>query len=635
MPRREGRRRGDRGHPARHARGRRERVGRPRRWPPASARRATRSSCARRRARRRRRRYGTLSEIALALKAGKPVVGVGTWEIARRERRSRVMRVAGPGRSGRAVLRALGSCPGVDSAAWPSASSYLRTPRPSGGARRRAASRRPYLDALRAYAGREPGAPPRAGPQGRPRRRPAARRGARRARARARHPALTHGIDVGPGAHAVPAGAALAAEAWGAERTLVPDQRRVAGQPRGGLALAHDGRRHRRAAQRALEHDRRADPLRHAAHVHGARARPGARHRALHHAGDARPRARPRRPDAVGATVVSPTYFGAVADVRALADVAHAHGVPLIVDEAWGAHLAFHEDLPEHALAARRRPRRLEHAQDRGVAHAVGDAPPRRRVRGPARRERGGPLRHARRVDQPELAAARLRSTPRGATPPWTATSCSSETMRGAGRHARGHPRDSRPRRARRALRRAPGRAFDYDPLRLAIDVRGTGATRLRARARAARDRRHQPRAGRRERHGRGVRDGRAGAPSRAARLVAALQRAVERVEQRRRPRPQREFAPPPPWGELAMGPREAFFAPQEVVAGARRGGPDRRRVARRLPARRSRTCCPGERLTAETLEYVQQTLELGGSLRGASDRRLDTVRVVAESVPR
>ena len=56
-------------------------------------------------------------------------------------------------------------------------------------------------------------------------------------------------------------------------------------------------------------------------------------------------------PDAVGATVVSPTYFGAVADVAGLAEVAHAHGVPLIVDEAWGAHLAFHEDLPPHALS--------------------------------------------------------------------------------------------------------------------------------------------------------------------------------------------------------------------------------------------------------------------------------------------
>jgi hypothetical protein len=27
--------------------------------------------------------YGTLSEIALALKAGKPVVGIGTWDLGR------------------------------------------------------------------------------------------------------------------------------------------------------------------------------------------------------------------------------------------------------------------------------------------------------------------------------------------------------------------------------------------------------------------------------------------------------------------------------------------------------------------------------------------------------------------------
>jgi arginine decarboxylase len=38
----------------------------------------------------------------------------------------------------------------------------------------------------------------------------------------------------------------------------------------------------------------------------------------------------------------------------------------------------------------------------------------------------------------------------------------------------------------------------------------------------------------------------------------------------------------------------------------------------------------PGERLTAETLECVQEALDHGGSLRGASDRRLRTVRVVA-----
>ena len=59
-----------------------------------------------------------------------------------------------------------------------------------------------------------------------------------------------------------------------------------------------------------------------------------------------------RAPDAVAAFIVSPTYFGAGADVRALADVCHARGVALIVDEAWGAHFRFHDRLPQDALGA-------------------------------------------------------------------------------------------------------------------------------------------------------------------------------------------------------------------------------------------------------------------------------------------
>lgn len=57
-------------------------------------------------------------------------------------------------------------------------------------------------------------------------------------------------------------------------------------------------------------------------------------------------------PGAAAAYVVSPSYFGAVSDVRALAGVAHRHGVPLVVDEAWGSHFGFHPDLPESALAS-------------------------------------------------------------------------------------------------------------------------------------------------------------------------------------------------------------------------------------------------------------------------------------------
>ena len=50
-------------------------------------------------------------------------------------------------------------------------------------------------------------------------------------------------------------------------------------------------------------------------------------------------------------SLVSPGYAGACSDVRALAAVAHAHGALLHVDEAWGAHLPFHPDLPRHALS--------------------------------------------------------------------------------------------------------------------------------------------------------------------------------------------------------------------------------------------------------------------------------------------
>ncbi|MGX5695594.1 aminotransferase class I/II-fold pyridoxal phosphate-dependent enzyme [Agromyces soli] len=45
--------------------------------------------------------------------------------------------------------------------------------------------------------------------------------------------------------------------------------------------------------------------------------------------------------------VISPSYFGAVADVEGLARVAHAHGAPLIVDGAWGPHFGFHPGLPD------------------------------------------------------------------------------------------------------------------------------------------------------------------------------------------------------------------------------------------------------------------------------------------------
>ncbi|OBI13780.1 ornithine decarboxylase [Mycobacterium sp. E2327] len=57
-------------------------------------------------------------------------------------------------------------------------------------------------------------------------------------------------------------------------------------------------------------------------------------------------------PDAAGALVVSPSPYGTCADIAGIAEVCHARGKPLIIDEAWGAHLPFHEDLPTWAMDA-------------------------------------------------------------------------------------------------------------------------------------------------------------------------------------------------------------------------------------------------------------------------------------------
>ena len=55
-------------------------------------------------------------------------------------------------------------------------------------------------------------------------------------------------------------------------------------------------------------------------------------------------------PDVAAVFVGDPSYVGTVGDVAGLADAAHEHGVPLVVDAAWAAHFGFHSDLPRHPL---------------------------------------------------------------------------------------------------------------------------------------------------------------------------------------------------------------------------------------------------------------------------------------------
>jgi len=484
----------------------------------------------------------------------------------------------------------------------------------------------PYLDALCEYAARRPARLHVPGHKGGPGADPGLLAALGPQALALDIPALTYGIDVGVDPSPFEQAQRLAAQAWGAARAWFLVNGASQGNLAAGLALAHCGSE---VVVQRNAHSSTIDAL----VLSGLRptfAAPeldpelGIAHCLT---AEALERALAAAPRAVAAWVVSPTYFGAVADVAALAAVAHAHGIPLVVDEAWGAHLAFHEELPAHALASgadlvisstHKIVGSLTQSAMLHLGHSAGD------LIG---------------ADVVDRAVTLTEST----SP--NALLCGS--LDAARRQAAVHGREllseniaalARARREIRAIdgldvldERLAGRpgVFAYDPLRLAVDVRGvrTSGYELAPLLREIDDINL-------ELYGQNVLVAVFGMGERslpeAARLVRALRVAAERVGVDPGGAGT-SFAAAPPWGELAMTPREAFLGAQEVVPAARAVG--------RIAAESLATyppgipnVLPGERLTEETLAYVQSTLELGGVVRGASDRLLRTVRVVTEA---
>jgi len=325
----------------------------------------------------------------------------------------------------------------------------------------------------------------------------------------------------------------------------------------------------------------------------------------------------------VGAIVVSPTYFGACADIAGLAAAAHEHGVALVVDEAWGAHLHFHPDLPADALSCGAD---LVISSTHKIVGSLGQA---------AMIHLGGT-----RLD--ENVVDRCVSLVESTSPSSLLTGSLDAGRRQAAVHGEKLLDETIAALAetREAIRRIPGLdvldermvgqagVAGWDPLRLSIDVRGTGSTGYRLAAAA-----HEIDDVNFELFAENVAVAVFGMASPAApqgeRLVAALRRVVERVGGEP-PLEHPEFAPPPPWGDLVMTPREAFLGPQEVVRFANAEG----RVAAESLASYPPgipNVLPGERLSADTLDYIVASVDHGGYVRGATDRELRTLRVARE----
>jgi lysine decarboxylase len=328
-------------------------------------------------------------------------------------------------------------------------------------------------------------------------------------------------------------------------------------------------------------------------------------------------------PDAKGALVTSPTPYGACAALEAIAEVCHRRSRPLVVDEAWGAHLPFHPDLPSWAMDA---------GADVCVTsiHKMGSG-----------LEQGSVFH--RRGDLVPADVLKTRTDLLGTTSPSVLIHAGMDGWRRQmalhGRELMGAALDLAAG-VRASIEEIDGMhvydrddfvgqglADDFDPLPVIIDIAGLGITGFRA-ADWLRDNRavdahivDHRRIGAQITH--------ADDSSTAGELLDALKDLAQAA-------PELASGPrvdvPSPTElrmKQALLPRDAFFGPTEDVPVEEASG----RVAAEMitpyppgiPA-----VLPGERLTTPVLRYLRTGLDAGMNLPDPTDPKLATIRVTA-----
>jgi arginine decarboxylase len=335
-----------------------------------------------------------------------------------------------------------------------------------------------------------------------------------------------------------------------------------------------------------------------------------------------------RAPDARAVFVVSPTYYGLCADVAGLAEVAHAAGAALVVDQAWGPHFGFHPGVPQSALALGAdavitSTHKLVGALTQAAMLHVAGGRDGVRIDPVAV---GRAVRLVRSTSPSSLLIASLDAARRQLAVHGQALLA--QTLAAAAH-------------ARAAIDAVPGCAVvgerlvgrpgvaAWDPLRLVIDVRGTGCSgyEVAAALRAGSDI-HVELAthatlvlvlGLHEQ------------AEALERLVHDLGATVAEIARPTAPEHGPVVRAPTLGSELAVRPRDAFLGETEVVAvDAALGRVSCEAIAGYPPG--IPALLPGERIRAEVVAYLRELAAAGARLHGASDPAFATVTVLRDA---
>lgn len=326
-----------------------------------------------------------------------------------------------------------------------------------------------------------------------------------------------------------------------------------------------------------------------------------------------------KHPNAGAVYLVSPSYFGAVSDVESIASIAHKHGLPLIVDEAWGSHFGLHAGLPVNAV--RLGADLVISSTHKGAGSMTQSA---------MIQLGNGPIAH----QLTTLVDRVVRS--------YQSTSTSAILLASLDEARRflaneGHDRISAALDGAEIIRNAIKKdvrfrdatpdvlasadAVTYDPFKIVIDTRGAGITGTDAQFQLIRD--HQIYC-------------ELATPGALVLLIGATSPPdTKRFLNALWSLPQADHEPERPLQmpaelERAMRLDEAFFSPVEIVPWGKASG---RVSADSLAAYPPGipNVLPGERLTSEAISYLRGTAAApSGYVRGAVDPTLDSFRVVA-----
>jgi len=440
-------------------------------------------------------------------------------------------------------------------------------------------------------------------------------------------PQDTEGIDVGPEPTPYRQAEELAAAAYGAERSWFLTNGATQGNHALCLALARGGRDGVRVVLQRNAHASLIDGLVLSGGMPAFVAPETDDELGMAHGvtPDALRAALARCDGARAVFVVSPTYYGLCADVAGLAEVAHAAGAALVVDQAWGPHFGFHPGVPASALAL-------------GADAVITST---HKIVGALTQAAMLHVAPGGRVDA--AAVARAVRLVRSTSPSSLLLASLDAARRQLAIHGQALLAGTlaAAARARVAIDAIPGCAvvgerlvgrpgvYAWDPLRLVIDVRATGCSgyEVAAELRAGSDI-HVELAT----HATlvlvlGVHEQTDALERFVHDLGATLADVARPIAPERAPL----VRAPELGAELAVAPREAFLGETEVVAvDAALGRISCEAIAGYPPG--IPALLPGERIRGEVVAYLRELAAAGARLHGASDPAFETITVLRDA---